>query len=327
MELGIFKRDFKKFVSKFPGNIQTILKTKTYLAGGAIRSRLLNQIPKDYDIFFLDRESRSKVMMHLEGMSNVLFTHNAYTVRGDEGSIPFQLIRKDLGSPTEVVSRFDFTCNMNFYMPANDWSDVAYIDHILERKLVFNPKACAPLSALIRLNRFLKEGWTIESTSLARIGTIISRMDPIRTAEQLQQLGLSEYSTPSVGSVNFEEVLASDLQVAQSLANARRSRNPFANAVVRNDRISDFDGPAQPTQNVDYAAIEERIVADPLQRVPNRRNACVAPAESFSGALTRETINRAVEQMTHSMERNLIHDDTVPVHPSMVADVQQVENL
>ncbi len=211
MRLGTFKRDFSRFVAKFPYEVQEIIKKKAYLAGGALRSLTLCEKPNDYDIYFLDQESLNSIITASHEIKEVLFTTNAITfLEIEKERIIFQIIRNYVGNPNEVISKFDFTVNMNFYVPAMEWGEVKYQFNINNKELVFNPKATTPFGALLRVQRFLREGWTIKPEQLARIGVAISRQGSIedRTASEI---GLSDSSSGTTEKLYLEEIMSQDI--------------------------------------------------------------------------------------------------------------------
>lgn len=214
MELGTFKSDFKKFISKFPTNIQDVIKKKAYLAGGALRSLALQQKPKDYDLFFVDRESAHRVRDAASSINiNIRsFTENAITI-GMEDGIPFQIISRDAGMPNAVIDRFDFTCNMNYYFPALEFGEIKYSLDIHNRELVFNPKANSPLSSLVRVPKFVSQGWSITPTSIARIGVAISKLKSIDSIEHLRQYGVYESSSGQLNRLKYDEIMMPNLEV------------------------------------------------------------------------------------------------------------------
>lgn len=283
MELGTFKRDFKILVSKFSGTTQTLLKNKSYLAGGALRSLFLQEKPKDYGLFFLDATSMDRVVSAAADNGMVVNSSgSAVTLKAAEGEVPFQLIRLDYGSPTDVISRFDFSMNMNFYMPTNDWGLIQHPQDIRDRELIFNPKASTPLSALIRVGRFQSKGWGITPVQIARIGVAISKLNPITTGEQMKSLGMSEYSGPNVHNLDIGQVLSQELHPLLTLKKFG-SNDPlgYRNFTTSVDMVGSSSGPvmAGVIQNIQRLNEAETVLR---RRGDGRRGVEVRPEDRLS---------------------------------------------
>lgn len=152
--------------------IKNIIKN-SYVAGGAIRDLYRNKLPNDYDIYFRTEEdsinftklineyyNHEEISKKYPILVNVQETSITISVNYDElnkATVQFILNKNYTGEPDEVIDRFDFTINMNFYEFYNGNLYCNYED-LNNRYLNFNYGSKPNIS---RLLRFLNEGYVI----------------------------------------------------------------------------------------------------------------------------------------------------------------------
>ncbi len=146
-----------------------------WIAGGAMRSHLLGERVKDYDIFsktpelivseFLKDESYSK------GIENDFFA-NFYKEKKC-----FQIIKKyAFGSQKETIENFDFTIICaSFGKEGFVFDERFFIDNAQKRLVVKSlPK---PLSTMKRAIKYSKRGYTMCPVGLGKIVRAINELE------------------------------------------------------------------------------------------------------------------------------------------------------
>ena len=196
-------RKIKEFLSFFPENIQNNIKNNCYFAGGCIYSLYNNKKPKDYDIFCTNEETLKLIEDYFKKYYTK-FKHNSiiigkyhnkklictkYAISIDQ----FQVIRKFIGLPKNVVKEFDFLHNM-FYWHSNKIITLSSWKYLKTNKLIFNEMRARDINGvLLRIPKFISRGMTINKKEHAKIlrkvqYTLNAREDEILD-EYLKDLG------------------------------------------------------------------------------------------------------------------------------------------
>ena len=141
-----------------------ILSEKTFIAGGAIASLVLDEEPKDFDVWFHDIEAWNAVItampMAPDRTSKYSFT---YTVNGRV----FQLVRSRLGSPEKVTKTFDFRHTQAYFDPLG-LRLVADEEFIKAKQLVFvRGNLCHPVNTVQRVLKLARRGYSINNQTIA----------------------------------------------------------------------------------------------------------------------------------------------------------------
>ena len=170
-----------------------------FIAGGCFKSMILNESVNDYDLYFTKKEALDQFIGHFNevffppinsemvqftGVTGqkfstnlILATDNSITIfiSGNGTSIKVQLVTKFFGTPEDVTSKFDFEHCMSYYR----WDQPIEVksDLILKRSLVFNEFCENPLSSILRLHKFLSQGWVIKKEEIIKIGKAIKLVD------------------------------------------------------------------------------------------------------------------------------------------------------
>ena len=176
--------------------IKELLRKECYIAGGCIRSLLLDEKINDYDFFFRSKEAatRFKELIKLgeEGklkatpLAEVLETGDKYHKKHmfhritTDNAITFKLYSKNLkdekstvqfvtkfsGAPYDLIDKFDFTHSMAFYDPLEKENELQYSSLFLgdnrNKILRFNKRALTPIHSLSRIDKFTKKGYHIK---------------------------------------------------------------------------------------------------------------------------------------------------------------------
>lgn len=123
-----------------------------YVAGGAFKNLFLNQKVRDVDIFFLNVPDFLEAWGHYRSNPDIFVPHyennNVVAFKYTPNGTVVELIRKQYGSPVEIMDQFDFTVAKFSYGLSDktnpDHSGVAlfhedYFEHLNLRKLVLPP--------------------------------------------------------------------------------------------------------------------------------------------------------------------------------------------
>lgn len=190
----------------------------SFIAGGAIRSVVLDESVKDVDIFCHNQEVINNILVNLEKrnqkeLDNILeipysflsVSENAisFVVEG----IQFQIIKVKTGQPLEVIGEFDFEMNMN-YVELVDTNHV-YIHNkaaVEGKVLTINPKCRNKLGTLARLEKFIKRGYTTGTrNNLLMLGVQLSQLDPVKDFKQLEEESRLYFTFEEYSEVDFVE--------------------------------------------------------------------------------------------------------------------------
>ncbi len=168
--------------ANLPAKVANEIEAFGFIAGGAIRSALLNEPIKDYDIFFDNSHSPDDAARYLDqaieanvqGATHIPFKRHFQTANAHSFIFEFagqkhqiQFVKKFYGNPMDVVNKFDFTHSMAYYQP----NGIIYVDDKMKtaldtKSLVFNVDCYSPTHSTGRAAKFLKRGWTIDKASL-----------------------------------------------------------------------------------------------------------------------------------------------------------------
>lgn len=200
-------------------------KYNSIIAGGALVSILLDEEPKDYDIYFTTFHTAWSMAKYYATMANRELGNEFIKVKCDTACVylepgddfvwipdksvasitrislnavtiepNIQIIYRFWGKPKLVVDRFDFMHTHCYWYPLDDeiFIDDEAINSIASKQLVYN-STINPLSSYLRIRKFLQRGWKIEASEIDLLLDNINTLDlksPDTLREQLA--GLSE---------------------------------------------------------------------------------------------------------------------------------------
>lgn len=157
--------------SLYGGETKLLIRNKTYFAGGCIRDLNNSRIPKDYDLFFYDKESMSQ-FIELSRYEFSLKRTRAGNFNCKKGT-SVQVITVLAGEPDELVKTFDFTINNGFYCTRD-------CELFLPREkvnLILNPEVYSPFNALLRVSKFVEMGYKISDKTLFKLGLMMVKFE------------------------------------------------------------------------------------------------------------------------------------------------------
>lgn len=155
------------------GNVQKIIKEKSFITGGCIPSMLTDEFVNDYDVYFHSATDAQIVREYFKLQKPdytkkyhvKLITDNAINL-----SDKIQLIIKFTGSPSEVTDKFDWQHIKSYYDCNTEklhlTSDVYQL--VVEKDLIYTGSDY-PLSSLMRLKKYIKKGWNVSNTTILHI--------------------------------------------------------------------------------------------------------------------------------------------------------------
>ena len=161
-----------------------------YIAGGCIRSMILNEEVKDVDIFITKEVDVEKFLSHVKEEHcferSFFISDNAvnFTIHG----IKYQIVTTVQNSPKKLIDEFDFTINMNYY-ENNSEPYIENKQHILDKQLKFNLKCRNRLGTLSRVTKFVERGYKVPTkVDFLELGTLLTRELGIYYFKDMQEI-------------------------------------------------------------------------------------------------------------------------------------------
>ena len=179
-----------KLIDLLPLHLQEQFKEESFIAGGSIYSVYNNKPVNDIDVFIESLElkialgvyfkrvdglttlkrGKQKVKIGIYKGRKLVITDNAITIGN------YQIILREIGEASDVVSRFDFKHNM-YYIKNHKFYSVAEIFYLDLNQLIFNDNRSRDVAgALMRVHKFIEKGFTISQKELA---TILLRLSKV----------------------------------------------------------------------------------------------------------------------------------------------------
>lgn len=162
-----------------------------YIAGGALTAIFSDQKINDIDIYFLTKEDFDKFYEKASSLDSpnpeelyfikTFRSQNAisFKVGVDYREslytrwIKVQLIQKYVGSPSEVIKKFDFTiCMASFYpgFTSENWYlDDRFLPDLAAKRLVYTSTSDYQISSLHRLGKYYDRGFRAPASSLIKL--------------------------------------------------------------------------------------------------------------------------------------------------------------
>lgn len=177
------KDDFKKIMKSLPSFITGLLSSRddVYLAGGYIRSIIMNTKVNDIDLFCKSQDAcdwlNKKITSNYKYSAETLHTKNATTYNTKDGII--QVIHRGFyETPEECLESFDFdmskACLYNrrrqdgVPFVASLCSDIFYSD-LASKRLTYKLNSGNGLNSIYRVLRFVQSGWAIDDKNIDNV--------------------------------------------------------------------------------------------------------------------------------------------------------------
>lgn len=168
-----------------------------FIAGGAVRSVFASEPINDFDIFFPSKqnfndciEKLGEIMENDKNDSSTQSTHFKYNFTKTDAAYSyttkekqqFQLIQAVFGSPSDILSSFDFTICMGAWIPNATLPytsktfilDDLFLKHIAQHRLVFNANANYPICSLWRALKYVKKGYKLPAVEAIKLALKIN---------------------------------------------------------------------------------------------------------------------------------------------------------
>lgn len=155
-----------------------------FISGGAIRSLVNNETPKDYD-FFLKFPELLQELDQIAAFKYFYKSKNSIGFRLPDGK-ELQIIICSMGTPDEVIGEFDFMNNMNYYDLSS--KEIIINSHAFSKTLKINTKCRNLLGTLSRIPKFVARGFVVPSIEdLTILGVRLTQSEPIVKLSQLME--------------------------------------------------------------------------------------------------------------------------------------------
>jgi hypothetical protein len=204
----------QKLLKDLPSDIkQDLIANKAMIAGGALLSIVKNHQINDYDIYFKSRGSCYKFISEIpKSYALVSKTNRSAVFAKSKSDLKFNVIYFDVFENLQhVFSFFDYeTCKIGYDFETNKletgerfWSDA------VTNTLTYSGNTKYPLGALIRIQKYVKKGYNIDTLSLLKL---INDLVPLKNKpvdEIIDQLtGMYGLSIKPENVKNFDEIIS-----------------------------------------------------------------------------------------------------------------------
>lgn len=166
----MYEKEKRKLKTYLGDNLYDALKAyNCIVAGGMITSIFCDRKINDVDVYFHNKEDLANFIKN-ESIYIVALTKKAIKIGycgKDVHLIHFDTFEK-IG---DLFNTFDFTLCMGAY----DFKEEQFVLHDdfllhnLKKKIVVNPNTVFPISSLIRVNKYIEKGYSIDKNELVKI--------------------------------------------------------------------------------------------------------------------------------------------------------------
>lgn len=205
--------DKMRELKKVPGLYEFTM-SNCFIAGGAVRDRLRNITPKDYDLFFYSDAAKDEFIAKFS-------RHCEITGFGNYNWEMFQFITIETGTPRQVTDNFDWNVNKVWLEfgkkhPGGWTSDSMFLN--------LNTLARTPLSAIMRLPHLIAKGYKIDQKEMLFAYTFVAMsVNLANSAEVHSQQNFISGNGGQVGGI--EEVTERAVKAARDIAVAKSPLN------------------------------------------------------------------------------------------------------
>lgn len=149
--------------------LQVVNHHSGFIAGGAVNSVFSDRSIADYDIYFGQEGVAQKADGDLPPGIIRTRTANAHTF--EYRGMRYQFIRRDWGTPQEVINQFDLSICMGAFQPQEEKFilDPRFKECMRDRVLVYNKESGSPLNTVCRIKKYLGRGYTISQAQLESV--------------------------------------------------------------------------------------------------------------------------------------------------------------
>lgn len=171
-----YEREAFYLCQAIPKAVQSLMQTHgAFLAGGAITSTFSSAAINDFDVFFPTVESLDTALKGIARDDKTVETESALSVIISGKRVQFIKVVTEL--PHEVIRRFDFTiCQGAFMADRTFYLGEFFLQHLAQRRLVFNLTAEFPICSLYRTRKFIARGFVFSGVEAIKLGLAIQQL-------------------------------------------------------------------------------------------------------------------------------------------------------
>lgn len=175
-----------------------------FIAGGCFKNIFQKEKIKDIDIFFETEVDFNEANNYFSEHDDYIFSYenaNTITHKNKVTNIRVELIRNTYGSPTEILSKFDFSITKFAYCKRTVGDDefgitdssieyycfyhIDFFEHLTLKKLVLEPTLLFPLSTFERSYRYRTYGYGLCRESKQNLLNALQGVDTNNLSNEL----------------------------------------------------------------------------------------------------------------------------------------------
>jgi len=169
------------------GSYGVSLMRNACVAGGAVTSVFSSSSINDFDLFFTSQKHLDNALKSAPRNDKTVETDSALSIVSEGRRL--QLVKVVLGTPSEIINKFDFTiCEGAFHLEEGFCFGTNFLEHLAQRRLVFNLTAEYPICSLYRAVKFIKRGFHLSGIDAIKLGLRIQSLKIDTYAELRKQL-------------------------------------------------------------------------------------------------------------------------------------------
>lgn len=159
-----------------------------FIAGGAVTSVFSSEKINDFDLFFPSQDALNAAC------ENVLSDPDKTSLRTDSavsfivGGTRIQLVKAVVGNPDDVIKKFDFTICQAAWDGKQFHFAPDFMQHLSQRRLVYNINSDYPICSLYRARKFIKRGFHFSGIDAIKLGLRIQALRIDNCGELRRQL-------------------------------------------------------------------------------------------------------------------------------------------
>lgn len=159
-----------------------------FIAGGCFKNIFKKEKVKDLDIFFTSDIEFNKANDFFKSNDDYVFSYennNTISYKNKNTNIRIELIRHTYGTPTEIISMFDFSITRFAYAKKEENKEIVYynvfvdifFEDLMNNKLVIDGGLMFPVSSFERSYRYRSYGFGLCKESKAKLIEALKNAD------------------------------------------------------------------------------------------------------------------------------------------------------
>lgn len=183
---GQFREVFARFLEEIDATEDDIalFQENAILSGGAIASIILDEAPKDYDVYFR-RHDVAERFRSLVTSTKECTSESEFAALHSSG---VQIVTKFFGEPKDIIKSFDFKHATNYWTyQGGVVTNTRAVGLVYRRQLQYEPTNKYPLSSFMRVVKFCKRGWNIQLRDMLMLVFKLQMIDLTDINQLLEQ--------------------------------------------------------------------------------------------------------------------------------------------